>query len=67
MLTQETWDDTNPWPWEQAETTGRATALAVATDTAAKASQWRGTRRILEFILQVKIYFFVLGGQKGLF
>lgn len=58
VLTWEMWDDTNPWPWEQAETTGRATAPVLDMDLAAKASQPRGAHRILEFILQVKIYFF---------
>lgn len=65
MLTQETWNNTNPWLREQAETTGKATAPVLAMDLAAKASPWRGTHRILEFILQVKKYFFIPGGQNG--
>lgn len=58
VLTRERWDDTNPWSWEQAETTGRAAAPVLAMDLAAKASQPRGAHRILEFILHAKFFFF---------
>lgn len=67
MLTQETWDNTNPWLWEQAKTTGSTTALVLATDLAVKASQWTATCGMLEFILQIKIYLLISGGQNGLF